>query len=63
MRAWIGSRRQTPEPPGFAAPANVVFVPVDLVTGHPAPAGGPSTILEAFIAGTEPRTPAAQTRQ
>ena len=38
---------------GFRPPPNVALVPVDLETGQPAN-GGPNTILEAFLPGTEP---------
>ncbi len=37
----------------FGAPRNVALVPVDLESGQPA-APGPNTIVEAFLAGTEP---------
>jgi hypothetical protein len=36
-------------------PANIVFVPVD-PSGRPAPAGTPGVRMEAFVAGTEPRS-------
>jgi penicillin-binding protein 1A len=38
----------------FPIPSNIVFVPVDKHTGYPSTASGKDTILEAFIAGTEP---------
>ena len=40
-------------PEAFSAPRNVALVPVDLESGQPAPPG-PNTIVEAFLAGTEP---------
>ena len=39
---------------GFRPPPTVALVPVDLETGRPAN-GGPNTIIEAFLPGTEPR--------
>ena len=38
---------------GFEAPPNVALIPVDLESGQPVE-GGPNSILEAFLAGTEP---------
>jgi penicillin-binding protein 1A len=38
----------------FPIPSNIVFVSVDKHTGYPSTASGSDTILEAFIAGTEP---------
>lgn len=40
-------------PEEFGAPRNVALVPVDLESGQPA-GPGPNTIVEAFLAGTEP---------
>jgi penicillin-binding protein 1A len=51
MKAWIGDRKNPPE---FAVPANVVFLPVDKLTGAPVDAATPGAIKEAFIAGTQP---------
>jgi membrane carboxypeptidase/penicillin-binding protein len=51
MKAWIGDRK---DPPQFAVPANVVFLPVDRVTGAPVDESTPGAIKEAFIAGTQP---------
>jgi hypothetical protein len=38
----------------FPIPSNIVFVSVDKHTGYPSTASGSDTLLEAFIAGTEP---------
>ena len=51
MKTWIGDRKNPPE---FAVPANVVFLPVDRFTGAPVDASTPGAIKEAFIAGTQP---------
>lgn len=52
FKTWIGDRKN---PPDFQAPGNIVFVPVDRETGVPSDPG-PTTINEAFIAGTQPGT-------
>ena len=51
MKAWIGDRK---EPPAFAPPGNIVFVPIDRASGGAAEAATPGVISEAFIAGTQP---------
>lgn len=51
MKAWIGDRK---EPPAFDAPGNIVFLPVDRLSGAIATVGAPGSISEAFIAGTQP---------
>ncbi|MEO7273883.1 MAG: PBP1A family penicillin-binding protein, partial [Vicinamibacterales bacterium] len=51
MKAWIGDRK---DPPVFAAPGNIVFLPVDRLSGAIATVGAPGSISEAFIAGTQP---------
>jgi len=51
MKAWIGDRK---EPPAFDAPGNIVFLPVDRLSGAIATVGTPGSISEAFIAGTQP---------
>ncbi|MCI0409938.1 MAG: penicillin-binding protein, partial [Acidobacteria bacterium] len=38
----------------FPIPSNIVFVPIDRLTGYPSPGASPNTLLEAFISGTEP---------
>ena len=52
FKTWIGDRK---DPPAFQAPGNIVFVAVDKDTGLPADPG-PTTMNEAFIAGTQPGT-------
>ena len=54
MKAYIASRPDKDHLPEFQAPGNIVFLPVEKATGHPAPAGTPGTITETFIAGTQP---------
>ena len=38
----------------FPIPSNIVFVPVDKVTGYPVDGPGDNVIMEAFVSGTEP---------
>ncbi len=54
MKAYIARREDRAHPPTFEAPGNIVFVPVDRVTGEVVPPDTPGAINEAFIAGTEP---------
>ncbi len=54
MRAYVDGRPDKDDPPQFRTPGNIVFVPVDRVTGALADAETPGTISEAFIAGTQP---------
>jgi penicillin-binding protein 1A len=51
MKAWIGDRKDAPK---FEAPGNIIFLPVDRLTGEPSLDGSPGSISEAFIAGTQP---------
>jgi penicillin-binding protein 1A len=51
FKTWIGDRK---DPPSFQAPGNIVFIPVDKITGAIAAAGQPGALDEAFIAGTQP---------
>ncbi len=56
LPAWVRFMETgRPDPPrqGFPAPPTVALIPVDLESGQPAD-GGPNTILEAFLPGTEP---------
>jgi penicillin-binding protein 1A len=56
LPAWIRFMETgRPDPPrhGFRAPPTVALVPVDLESGQPSE-GGPNTIMEAFLPGTEP---------
>jgi penicillin-binding protein 1A len=54
MKAYIASRPEQEAPPQFQAPGNIVFFPVNKVTGEMAEPGSPGTISESFIAGTQP---------
>jgi penicillin-binding protein 1A len=51
MKAHIGERK---DPPKFEAPGNIVFVPIDKLSGSASADGAPGAFLEAFIAGTQP---------
>ena len=56
LPAWVRFMETgRPDPPrhGFRAPPTVALVPVDLESGQPSD-GGPNTIMEAFLPGTEP---------
>ena len=56
LPAWVRFMETgRPDPPrhGFRAPPTVALVPVDLESGQPSE-GGPNTIMEAFLPGTEP---------
>ncbi|MXX87133.1 MAG: PBP1A family penicillin-binding protein [Acidobacteria bacterium] len=58
LPAWVHFMRNgRADPPrqGFPAPPTVALVQVDLESGQPS-GGGPNTILEAFLPGTEPVT-------
>lgn len=58
LPAWVHfmqSGRADPPRQGFPAPPTVALVPVDLESGQPS-GGGPNSILEAFLPGTEPLT-------
>ncbi|MCY4627797.1 MAG: PBP1A family penicillin-binding protein [Acidobacteria bacterium] len=58
LPAWVHFMQNgRPDPPrrGFPAPPTVALVEVDLESGQPS-GGGPNTILEAFLPGTEPVT-------
>jgi penicillin-binding protein 1A len=54
MKAYIDKRGDRQNPPAFQPPPNIVFVSVDRATGTPTEAGNPASIVEAFIAGTQP---------
>jgi len=54
MEFWQAVMSQRPIEE-FAIPGNVVFVPVDEM-GQPGAPGAPGVHMEAFVAGTEPRT-------
>jgi penicillin-binding protein 1A len=54
MEFWAAAMKDRPIEE-LPVPANIVFVPVD-PSGRPAPAGTPGVRMEAFVAGTEPRS-------
>ena len=54
MKAYIDSRPDKDDPPGFAAPGNIVFLSVDKTTGSVLPTDTPDGITEGFISGTQP---------
>lgn len=54
MKAYIESRGNRMDPPTFEPPPNIVFLPVDRVTGAVSDGTSAATITEAFIAGTQP---------
>ena len=54
MKAYIDNRSDKANPPKFEAPANIVFLAVDEVTGAVLPSEASGGVYEAFIAGTEP---------
>jgi penicillin-binding protein 1A len=51
MKTYIDARGDRKNPPAFEPPGNIVFMPVDRLTGEPVEEGG---INEAFISGTQP---------
>ena len=54
MQAYIDARPGKDDPPAFEAPGNIVFLPVEKVTGALLPPETTGAIQEAFIAGTQP---------
>ena len=54
MQAYIDARPNKDDPPAFEAPGNIVFLPVEKVTGALLPPETAGAIQEAFIAGTQP---------
>jgi len=57
MKAYIELYGDRGHVPAFEPPGNIVFMPVDKVTGEPATAGDAGVITEAFISGTQPVKP------
>ncbi len=53
MQAHV-KRRESQEMPQFDAPGNIVFVPIDPVTGTAVAPGTPGAVTEVFVAGTQP---------
>ena len=54
IQADIDARPDKDDPPAFEAPGNIVFLPVEKVTGALLPPETTGAIQEAFIAGTQP---------
>lgn len=54
MKTYIEKRCDREHPPEFQAPPNIVFMPVNRVTGTPVAADAAHALVEAFIAGTQP---------
>jgi penicillin-binding protein 1A len=54
MKAYIELYGDKENPPTFDSPGNIVFMPVDRLTGEPASGEGASVVNEAFISGTQP---------
>jgi penicillin-binding protein 1A len=60
MKAYVDGRPDKDNPPQFAAPENIVFLPVDKSTGTVLPVDAVGGINEAFISGTQPTRPVQQ---
>ena len=55
MQAYVDGRPDKDDPPGFAAPGNIIFLSVDKSTGSVLPTDDtPGGITESFISGTQP---------
>ena len=54
MKAYIELYGDRENPPTFDSPGNIVFMPVDRMTGEPTAAGAEGSVNEAFISGTQP---------
>ena len=55
MQAYVDGRPDKDDPPGFAAPGNIIFLSVDKSTGSVLPTDDtPGGITEGFISGTQP---------
>jgi penicillin-binding protein 1A len=54
MKVYIELYGNRENPPTFESPGNIVFMPVDRLTGEPASATSESVVNEAFISGTQP---------
>ncbi len=54
VKDYIDMRPDKLHPPQFEAPGNIVFLAVDKTTGAVLPSDTPGSIVEAFIAGTQP---------
>jgi penicillin-binding protein 1A len=54
MKEYIALYGDRNNPPTFDPPGNIVFMPVDRMTGEPTTAGAEGSVNEAFISGTQP---------
>lgn len=54
MKVYIELYGDRENPPKFESPGNIVFMPIDRMTGEPAEPGDPAMVNEAFISGTQP---------
>ena len=55
MKAYLDLyRRSRATRPKFESPGNIVFMPVDRLTGEPASVEPTAVVNEAFISGTQP---------
>ena len=54
MKVYIDLYGDREHPPEFESPGNIVFMPVDRLTGEPATEGSGAIVNEAFISGTQP---------
>jgi penicillin-binding protein 1A len=54
MKVYIELYGDKENPPTFDPPGNIVFMPVDRMTGEPASGEGEGVVNEAFISGTQP---------
>ena len=54
MKSYIDLYGDRSNPPQFEAPGNIVFMPVDRMTGEAPTASSQSVVDEAFISGTQP---------
>ena len=54
MKVYIELYGDRANPPKFEPPGNIVFMPVDRMTGEPASSESVAIVNEAFISGTQP---------
>jgi penicillin-binding protein 1A len=54
MKVYIELYGNRENPPKFESPGNIIFMPVDRLTGEPASGEGGAVVNEAFISGTQP---------
>jgi len=54
MKVYIELYGDKENPPKFESPGNIIFMPVDRMTGEPASGESEGVVNEAFISGTQP---------